>query len=45
MPTVLQVSGFRFFFYSDEGSPREPPHIHVVAGEKLQSFGSIRLSW
>jgi hypothetical protein len=27
MPTVLNLSGFRFFFYSMEGS--EPPHIHV----------------
>ena len=27
MPTVLRVLGFRFHFYSDEGS--EPPHIHV----------------
>lgn len=27
MPTVMGVSGYRFFFYSLEGS--EPPHIHV----------------
>ena len=25
MPTVLRTSGFRFFFYSLDGS--EPPHI------------------
>jgi Domain of unknown function (DUF4160) len=29
MPTVLRLRGFRFFFYSNEGSPREPAHIHV----------------
>lgn len=29
MPTVLCVRGFKFFFYSNEGSPREPTHIHV----------------
>ena len=29
MPTVLIDRGFRFFFYSNEGSPREPAHIHV----------------
>jgi hypothetical protein len=29
MPTVFRSGGFRFFFYSDEGIPREPPHIHV----------------
>jgi hypothetical protein len=26
MPTVLMVSGWRFFFYSNEGN--EPVHIH-----------------
>lgn len=29
MPTVFRDRGFRFFFYSNEGSPREPLHIHV----------------
>jgi len=29
MPTVFYERGFRFFFYSNEGSPREPVHIHV----------------
>jgi hypothetical protein len=27
MPTIMNASGFRFFFYSLEGA--EPPHIHV----------------
>ncbi len=26
MPTILRQSGWRFFFYSNEGN--EPPHIH-----------------
>jgi hypothetical protein len=30
MPTVFRQDGFRFFFYSNEGDPREPPHIHVM---------------
>lgn len=30
MPVVLRYKGFRFFFYSNEGSPREPVHVHVV---------------
>jgi hypothetical protein len=30
MPNVFRERGFRFFFYSDEGSPHEPVHIHVV---------------
>lgn len=29
MPVVFRSGGFRFFFYANEGSPREPPHIHV----------------
>lgn len=29
MPTVFWERGYRFFFYSNEGSPREPMHIHV----------------
>jgi hypothetical protein len=29
MPVVLRRGNLRFFFYSDEGTPREPPHIHV----------------
>jgi hypothetical protein len=36
MPTVLRVSGFRFFFYSLEGS--EPPHMHVEHGDKAAKF-------
>ena len=31
MPTVLLINGFRFFFYSNEGS--EPVHIHVSKGD------------
>ena len=30
MPVVFRENGFRFHFYSDEGDPREPVHIHVV---------------
>ena len=35
MPVVLRHNGFRFFFYSNEGDPREPLHIHVQKGECL----------
>jgi Domain of unknown function (DUF4160) len=24
------IRGFRFFFYSNEGNPREPVHIHAM---------------
>jgi hypothetical protein len=36
MPTVLRTSGFRFFFYSLEGS--EPPHVHVERAENVAKF-------
>jgi hypothetical protein len=31
MPTVLYIFGWRFFFYSNEGS--EPIHIHAEKGD------------
>lgn len=31
MPTLLDVEGFRFFFFSREGT--EPPHVHVEKGD------------
>ncbi len=30
MPLVFRQQGFRFHFYSNEGSPREPQHVHVT---------------
>jgi len=30
VPTVLRWNGFRFYFFSNEGS--EPPHIHIDKG-------------
>jgi len=47
MPEVFRFRGFRFFFFSNEGSPREKIHIHVRKGEKLAKFWlepSIRLA-
>lgn len=33
MPSVFRQDGLRYFFYSNEGDPREPPHVHVMGGE------------
>jgi hypothetical protein len=33
MPVVFRRDGFRFLFYSNEGNPREPQHIHVLRDE------------
>ncbi len=30
MPVVFRHKGYRFHFYSNEGEPREPQHIHVL---------------
>ncbi len=37
MPTVFRRDGYRFFFFSNEGDPREPPHVHARrAGEEAK---------
>jgi hypothetical protein len=38
MPTVFRHKGYRFFFYSNEGDPLEPLHIHVIKGECVAKF-------
>ena len=38
MPVVLRYKGYRFFFHSNEGRPREPLHIHVRKGEAAAKF-------
>ena len=32
MPVVFRHGGLRYFFYSNEGMPREPRHVHVKGG-------------
>ncbi|WP_324029810.1 DUF4160 domain-containing protein [Pantoea sp. JZ2] len=47
MPVILRVRGFKFFFYSNEGNPLEPAHIHVRSAEgeaKFWTQGEVRLS-
>lgn len=38
MPKVFDWRGYRFHFYSDEGDPREPMHIHVRKGRDDAKF-------
>ncbi|HZP07663.1 MAG TPA: DUF4160 domain-containing protein [Terracidiphilus sp.] len=38
VPTVFSERGFRFFFYSNEGSPLEPIHIHVEKDDREAKF-------
>lgn len=30
MPSIFWEQGFKFHFYSSEGDPREPIHVHVA---------------
>ena len=32
MPVVFRQGGLRYFFFSNEGMPREPRHVHVKGG-------------
>lgn len=45
MPTILYEQGFRFFFYSADGS--EPPHVHVLKGgcEAKWWLTPLRQAW
>ncbi len=34
MPVIFRWNGYRFFFFSDEGDPLEPCHLHVSKGDE-----------
>lgn len=36
MPTILVIEGFRFYFYSNEGT--EPAHVHVEKGDGIAKY-------
>ena len=38
MPVVFRDRGFKFFFYSNEGAPREPLHVHVEKDDVEAKF-------
>lgn len=38
MPIVFRYRGIRFFFFSNEGSPREPIHIHALRADAEAKF-------
>ncbi len=38
MPVIFRWRGHSFFFFSNEGDPREPLHIHIRKGERLAKF-------
>ena len=38
MPTVFIYKGYKFFFYSNEGEPRKPRHIHIRKGTYVAKY-------
>jgi hypothetical protein len=38
VPVVFRHEGYRFFFFSNEGDPREPIHIHARKAERVAKF-------
>jgi Domain of unknown function (DUF4160) len=37
MPTIFRHDGYRIFFFSNEGEPKEPMHVHVKrAGDEAK---------
>jgi hypothetical protein len=44
MPTIFQFEGYRFFFFSNEGNPREPIHVHVRKDGNRAKFWTSQAS-
>lgn len=38
MPVIFRFQGYRFFFFSNEGDPLEPCHIHIRKGGAIAKF-------
>ncbi len=38
MPVIFRLKGYRFYFFSNEGDPLEPVHIHVRKGGNTAKF-------
>jgi len=38
MPKLFEWSGYKFFFFSNEGNPLEPCHVHIRKGDATAKF-------
>ena len=48
MPVVFGDKGIRFFFFSNEGNPREPLHIHARAPDaeaKIWLYPCVKVAY
>jgi len=38
MPVIFRYKRYRFFYFSNEGNPQEPLHVHIRQGSALAKF-------
>jgi hypothetical protein len=38
MPKIFEWDGYKFFFFSNEGIPREPCHVHIRKSNQTAKF-------
>ncbi len=44
MPQIFKVAGYLVYFWSNEGVPLEPIHVHIITGgHDYAEMGSRRL--
>jgi hypothetical protein len=43
MPVIFRHKGFKFFFYANEGNPREPIHAHIEKDNVEAKFWLFRM--
>ena len=41
MPQIFSIGSYVVYFWSDEGEPKEPVHVHVVQGRPQKNGTSI----
>ncbi len=38
MPKIFEWEGYKFFFFSNEGNPTEPCHVHVRKNKSIAKY-------
>ena len=41
MPQIFSIGGYVVYFWSDEGEPKEPVHVHVAQGKPQKNGTKI----
>jgi len=44
VPQIFRIAGYRVYFWSDEGKPVEPIHVHVSKGSPRENSTKIWLT-